>query len=156
IQSVFHFEDQDTTHAALGQLDFALGTESEAVAMSFANALWMLPSIEPGAAFLDVLAKHYAAGIGLVDFGDPDIAAATIDRWVSERTLGTIDKLLSPDDLPSAWTAAVLTNAAYFHGKWEDPFDTSDTTETDFHGATGEITRVKTMRNLVSRRYVKG
>ncbi|MGO8672655.1 MAG: serpin family protein, partial [Capsulimonadaceae bacterium] len=61
-----------------------------------------------------------------LNFNDPS-AAQTINGWVSDATRSNITHLVSPEDLGQPDSAAVLTNAVYFHGTWTNRFDTSAT-----------------------------
>ena len=52
------------------------------------------------AGFLDVMVRHYAAGLNRVDFRrGVDGARAAINRWVENRTTGKIRELIPADGL---------------------------------------------------------
>jgi serpin B len=152
IATVFHFGDPTTTQAAMNALDQQLRSQDSQLVLQTANALWVLPTLTPLMPYLDVLATDYGAGVGLVDFNDPQKAADTIDAWVSSNTAGTIPRLLEPADLPDT-TTAVLTNTLYFKAQWATQFEKSLTSDAPFELSPGNMVSVKMMRDVVSGRY---
>jgi serpin B len=106
-------------------------------------------------AFLDVLARHYDAGLYLVDFAeDAERERLAINKWVREQTHDRVDELLPPMSLDPN-TAMVLVNAIYFKASWLQKFDPAMTTDAPFHGADGDVS-VPMMRNTGRRGYAKG
>ncbi|SFJ68857.1 serpin B [Paenibacillus sp. UNC496MF] len=101
-----------------------------------ANAIWA----QKGLPLLDDYAKAmkqaYAAKIATLDFGDKPAAAKTINGWVSDRTEGLIRNLVT-EDVITEQTVMMLVNAIYFHGRWTEPFETSETSEAPFHREDG-------------------
>ncbi|KAM4579166.1 serpin A3-5-like [Fundulus diaphanus] len=79
--------------------------------------------------FLDVLKQSYSAEGFNVDFTKTTKSADTINRYVSGKTNGKIDKLVESLD-PS--TVMYLLSYIYFKGKWETPFDPRYTFEDRF------------------------
>jgi serpin B len=56
----------------------------------------------------------------------------TINQWIEQKTDNKIKDLLQPGVLNSR-TKMVLTNAIYFKGDWQTPFEKAWTEEADFH-----------------------
>jgi serpin B len=69
-----------------------------------------------------------------LDFGDP-AAPAAINSWVSDKTKGKIDKIVSQIDPQSI---LFLINAIYFKGKWTDQFDKAKTAPDTFTTGSGQ------------------
>jgi serine protease inhibitor len=108
--------------AAAGRRRGADGSTGEVV-LDVANSLWGQQGLEWQQQFLDALARHYGAGMRLVDYRrDPDAAAALISAWTSEQTHGKIPELV-PAGVLDFLTRLVLVNAVYFKAAWQEPFD---------------------------------
>lgn len=56
-----------------------------------------------------------------INFANRARAANTINSWVSQKTHGKIENLISPDAL-NGLTRLVLVNAIYFKGNWVHRF----------------------------------
>jgi serine protease inhibitor len=108
--------------AAAGRRRGDDGSTGEVV-LDVANSLWGEQGLEWQQQFLDALARHYGAGMRLVDYRrDPDAAAALISAWTSEQTHGKIPELV-PAGVLDFLTRLVLVNAVYFKAAWQEPFD---------------------------------
>jgi serpin B len=150
IATVFHFTQE--THAALNALAQDLAVDQPDLVTALANALWVSPRVTPRPAYLDLLARDYGSGVGVVDFTAQTEALSTINGWVSQETRGTIPKLLT--SLPPN-TGAVLTNALYFKGRWANAFTVGATMDAPFTLPSGAKTTVKMMDQLATFRYVQ-
>ena len=72
--------------------------------------------------FAKTLKEYYFSELGEVDFArNPKIATQQINKWVSNKTNGKIDKLM-PEGMLGTDTRFVLTNAILFQGAWQHPF----------------------------------
>ena len=114
---------QDKINAANAELLPALTSDPD-VQIAVANALWADRGVQFSPAFLADAKRYYNAQATTLDFSSPS-AAGTINGWASRNTQGRIPEIVTADDLFAAQT--VLTNAVYFHGKWQKPFDKADT-----------------------------
>jgi serpin B len=76
---------------------------------------------------------QHGALIGYVDFvhakGE---AIELINSWVSGKTCGRIDSIISDRDVDEL-TRAILVNAIYFKGKWANEFNPSNTYKESFY-----------------------
>ena len=150
-------------HAALNLLDLSLrGTtipeagEARGFSLHFVNALWGQREYPFLAPFLDLLALHYGAGMHLVDFKNATEAARqAINTWVLEQTERRIEELIPPDILVQT-ARLVLTNAVYFYGPWEEPFEKEATVAKPFHPLQGAAFDVPMMRNTKHYQYQRG
>lgn len=124
----------DDVHEAFNGLSHALDAYdgSDGVALRVLNALWLDERQSAQPSFLDVLGEHYGAGVYRLDFAtDPGGARNTINRWVSDNTLGHIRELHAPGSFNAA-TRLALTNAVYFKGTWAKRFDPDATRDAPF------------------------
>jgi serpin B len=111
--------------------------------LAVANRLWLGRAANALPAYSTRLASDFLADAQTVDFSTPT-AINTINAWASQRTHGRIPAVLAPGDVSSA-TALVLTNALYFKGNWDIPFQKSATKEGDFFPAPERKTRAMLM-----------
>ncbi|KAH8254294.1 hypothetical protein KR032_009430, partial [Drosophila birchii] len=92
-------------------------------------------------------AQHYFhAGIEALNMNQPKDSADRINDWVSDSTQGKIQNLITPSELDSR-TQALLVNAIYFKGRWENEFATMDTLPYQFQNSDGTSSNVAMMYN---------
>jgi len=153
-------QPEATTHAAFNATDLGLAArqheakspEAGAVQLSSANSVWSRTRDIWEAGYLDTLAKHYDAGVNLVDFGQAEAAASAINGWVSGKTNERIPELLTKEDVTGAsW---VLVNAIYLKANWASRFDKASTHDAPFHAASGATVTAPTMMQRESFRAV--
>jgi serine protease inhibitor len=126
--------------AQAGSQRRADGTTGQLV-LDVANSLWGQGDLAWEQEFLDALARHYGAGVRLVDYRrDPDAAAALISAWTSQQTHGKIPEII-PEGVLDRLTRLVLVNAIYLKAPWEEPFQ-KPTTRRAFateHGSNVDV-----------------
>jgi len=106
-----------------GLLQRYLNHMQENSQIEVANSLWadiddilILPD------YVREVGQHYNARLALVDFqGEPKQVADAINGWISQKTRGLIDKILSEDQIRQA--LLILVNTVYFKAKWSSPFE---------------------------------
>lgn len=76
----------------------------------------------------------------------------TINRWVEEKTENKIVDLIGPGVLDPL-TRLVLTNAIYFKGQWDQPFNPEQTREGPFYLSDGKQAAVPFMRQIERFKY---
>jgi serpin B len=140
-------------HPAANALDLHLTTvdDESRFELTIANALWGQEDMTFRQAYLDLLATHYGAGLHPVDFQSEagrEAAARWINQWVGEATNERITDLADPR-LWTDLTRLVLTNAIYFNGLWEQPFD-GDTKMAAFTLLDGSSVRVPLMQRYAT------
>lgn len=117
--------------AALKQLTSA--APDHGYQFRIANRLWGqqgFPFLEP---FLKITGDDYGAELAQLDFvHQAEPARATINAWVEKQTNDKIKDLI-PAGALDANSRLVLTNAIYFKGDWQTPFDKQETQKTPFH-----------------------
>lgn len=99
------------------------------VKFQIANSIWYREVLPIEDEFLDINQKYFDAEVSGLDFSAPD-ASVRINKWVSEKTNGKIEKIV--DDVIEPLTMMFLINAIYFKGTWTYEFDKSKTQEDVF------------------------
>jgi serpin B len=79
-----------------------------------------------------------------VNFASKEKGIDLINSWVDEKTHGKIKKIF--EELDPA-TELVITNAIYFKGIWEEPFEKTKTTVGDFHVGIDNAVKVPMMQS---------
>ena len=141
---------QDQVNKANGLLLPSLASPDPKVEVKIANALWAWRGVTLVPNFQERCHQFYDARAESLDFGSPE-AVSTINNWVGENTEGKITHLVSQPDIASA--TAVLTNAIYFHGLWQTPFDKAATQSAPFMLAGGGEKMVPMMQQEGSFSY---
>lgn len=143
-----HFgQEGDALHAVFGALNGLLHDLNARgdVDIQVANALWPCVGYALLPAFLDLLRVHYGVAITPLDFRtDPEGARQRINAWAEEHTHGKIKDLI-PAGVLTPLTRLVLTNAIYFKGRWERPFNPALTQPAPFTVRPGQEVMVPTM-----------
>lgn len=130
--------------------DTAPDPERPALQLTWANDIWVDPSVQMVPSFLDTLAMHYGAGAHIAPFGSNPAGARTmINQWVSDRTQTRIPDLL-PDGSITGDVKIVLTNAVYFNARWLTPFEPHATSDAAFTRLDGSTVNVPMMRHGAS------
>ncbi|MFD2703361.1 serpin family protein [Paenibacillus shunpengii] len=114
-----------------------LNSPGQGVELMTANSVWVDAGYTLKPAFLETAGTSYGAEILEAELSSEE-AMNSINTWVSERTEGLIDKMLS-EPLDSA-VRAYLLNALYFKGTWLYTFDENLTKEGAF--TTGDGTEL--------------
>lgn len=117
--------DQNYLLEALGNLlkNLSDDTEERAYQLLVANAIWGQKGYPFSPKYVELLAVKYGSEVNEVDFETrPETTCQTINQWVRENTQNKIKNIVQPLQLDPL-TRLMLTNAVYFKGKWELPFD---------------------------------
>lgn len=110
------------------------------VTFSLANSAWFDIAVTPGQQFADACRSVFGASVAKYEKGS-DKAMQEINKWCSDNTGGMITRFLS--EPPSA--DFMLFNAAYFNGKWKEPFDAARTAKGEFICESGRKAEVDMM-----------
>jgi len=145
IRNVLHTSlPDDRLHEALRFLQAETCTGG--VEFRIASQVWMQSGYRILPDFIRTAESAYGATPTAVDFqGDLGGACREINRWVSEKTAGRIPSLVSPGSL-DRMIRVVLTNAVYFLGSWEFPFEEDDTRDEEFRVTADESVPARMMR----------
>lgn len=106
--------------------------------LKVANAMWLERTYPFRKEFIATINEHYDTGGAFpADFiHDFESERGRINQWVEEQTNNRIENLFPQGSL-NELTRFVLTNAIYFKGEWETPFEEYMTDEREFFLADG-------------------
>jgi serpin B len=128
-------EEQNRQYAAL--LQAVTGDGQRPFQLLTASALWGQQDYHFKPDFQEAIADFYDGALHAVNFRtQPDEAARAINAWVREKTRDKIRELIQPDFITPD-TRLILTNAIYFKGKWDEPFQKASTRKEDWYGPSG-------------------
>lgn len=103
-----------------------------------ANSLWLDETVELAEHakddFLNVLTEDYNASVEQRDLST-DEAREAVNQWAAKHTENMIPKIYDTN----IEAQLILMNAIYFEGKWETPFDKSDTYQQKFYGSNKTV-----------------
>lgn len=109
--------------------------------MIMANSVWIDESIVPTqhdaavAAYRDTVQDLFDAETNTVDLSADD-TAQRIQHWVEDQTKGLVSPLVNIGENE----VLRIASAVYADMRWEDPFETSLTSDDTFHGTSGDTT----------------
>lgn len=115
--------------------------------LKIANALW----VQEKYGFLDnyykICQKYYGSGFNYMDFkNQPEKSRVKINDWVEENTNKKIQNLI-PENVITDATKLVLTNAIWFKGNWEVPFNKKHSVVSDFYLQDGSSVKADFMNH---------
>jgi serine protease inhibitor len=132
---------EDALHQSASALLKSLQAQ-KGVELAIANALWSDTRWPLAQSFIQQCHDLFQADATTLNFSQPS-AANTINAWVKKNTRGKIDSIVDAAALRES--AALLTNAVYFKGKWQLPFPKDKTEAAPFHLANGQTKNVPLM-----------
>lgn len=134
-------------HQAFADINARLETVRErfGIELAVANALWPHKTDPFLDEYLELVGKYHQARTTPLDYVHAlETARQTINTWVEEKTGKKIRNLI-PAGILTPDTSLVLTNAIYFKGNWDSPFDTGLTKESEFFPTPRKSVRVPMM-----------
>jgi len=143
--NILNFLQNDSeTQGSFGKIYNLLNQKQEGYKISTANAFWIQQNYPFLTEYISLLQNYYMAEANELDFSKNVEAARTINTWIENQTNGKIKDMIDPSAL-SVFTRLVLTNAIYFKGLWENPFDPKYTTKIDFKLDSSKTVKVDMM-----------
>ena len=145
------------TEEQIGAANRAFNTllaEQKGASISVANSVWFADTFQPNPAFTTMASKNFAASVGKFASADAAGGAEKINAWVSEHTQKEIPQIVEAGDVEG--NSAMLVNAVYFRGGWENTFDKSQTKPAPFHLADGTTVQVPMMHREYGHGYLNG
>jgi serine protease inhibitor len=104
------------------------------VVLNTANSVWYLNQFPIEWGFLKGNQDYFGAKVAGLDFTQP-ASADVINAWASDETHGKIDQIVTWPMDPSL--KLLLANAVYFHGNWQNAFDSDYTAPGPFYLSGG-------------------
>jgi serine protease inhibitor len=144
LSKVLHFPDNDEElikELAHLRQQFHKANQHKRIDVNMANSSWL---DETHADFRKEYVKQvqdaFDAPLHRVTFKDKERVSNDINRWVSEKTHGKIQRSVGPDDFDSRSRdgivdepALVTVNAVYFKADWGSEFNKKSTRDRPFH-----------------------
>jgi serpin B len=133
--------------------------------MVLANGAWLdktYATFRPG--YIEKLREYFRVTPNEIRFADKHEAVKEINSWVSRKTGGRIESIITPEDLQSKSIPSldiinepglVLVNAVYFHGPWHSGFNKKETQPLPFRQSNGRERNVETMHQYGALGYGK-
>ncbi len=145
MQKVFGFpKDDDERRVGFFSFGDTIGQKNDDEnTMQMANALWLADGFAPLPEYVDTAKTYYSSSVDSVNFAN-DQGRLEINDWAKSKTQDRIKELLKPGSTDAS-TKMVITNAIYFNGAWEHPFDSEDTYEADFAVDSDKTVKVSMM-----------
>lgn len=122
------------------------------VELNLANSAWFDNQFSVKQEFIDVNKEYYDAEIRNLDLGITS-SIDTINTWVSEKTDGKIEDILTYEDIDHDF---FLINAINFQGFWKCPFDAGVTEDQRFNYEDGTYSLVPTMMTNIMSEWIIG
>lgn len=88
---------------------------------------------------------HYKADVKEASFDNSKAISEDVNQWAGFNTKDMIRECISPEDVMHE-ASFILSNVLYFNGKWQIPFEESNTTPEPFTKISGETLRVPMMK----------
>lgn len=107
------------------------------------NDLWLRQDLTAKPSYQDAVQRYFASAVKKLDFmKQPEQSRQTINQSIANQTNQMIPQLLPEGSIVPS-TVSVLTNAIYFKGDWQSPFDSSY--DADFYKFDGSKIKTKLM-----------
>lgn len=117
-------------------------SESDILTLNVSNSIWINSDKTPqrfGEAYQDKLSKTFDATSGIVTDKN---AVSEINGWVNDKTEGKIPTIITEDN-KDFW--AMLINAVYFKGRWQNEFNKGATEKDVFTSRDSSQTEIDFM-----------
>ncbi|TNN17092.1 Leukocyte elastase inhibitor isoform 1 [Schistosoma japonicum] len=132
----------DTCHSEIYKLLYGFLKSAHGVEIFLANKLFAREGLDVKPNYKSNLEIYYNAQAENVTFNEDTLDQ--INKWVSEKTKGQIQQLLSPDFLTEDISAVVIA-ITYFKGTWKTAFSEYYSNDSEFIMLDGSKSKVKLM-----------
>ncbi|GMH30058.1 hypothetical protein Nepgr_031901 [Nepenthes gracilis] len=112
----------------------------------FTNGVWVSKLFPLKPSYRDFIKTVENTKVEEVDFQN-EAVEEKINLWAKKATKGLIKNLFSSGTIPKD-TISIISNALYFKGDWENPFDASETRNEDFQLLSGQIAQAPFMNQI--------
>ncbi len=146
IQKTFYYPSMDILNPNSAALYNQFNKPNPDYKLATVNDLWMQQGLTPTKSYVDTVQRYYGGQVTNLDFeGSPDPSRLIINKKIAQHTNQLIPELLPKGSIKPI-TVAVLTNAVYFKGDWEMPFNVQSTSEQPFYNHIGTSPNIKLMQ----------
>jgi serpin B len=120
--------------------------------LKVSNAIWLDKNFVVEGKYSKSVSDKYFSDFEQTDFTNTEVAVLDINGWVSEKTSGKINEILSESDIDAA-TKLVISNVVYFKGEWLIKFNKQKTISAPFFTSIENQYKVDFMNMNESLRY---
>jgi len=120
--------------------------------LNVSNAIWLDKNFVVEGEYSKSVSDKYFSDFEQTDFTNTETAVLDINGWVSEKTRGKINEIISETDM-DATTKLVISNAVYFKGEWLLQFDKQKTISAPFFTSFENQYKVDFMNMTESLKY---
>ena len=146
IQKTFYYPSMDILNPNSAALYNQFNKPNPDYKLATVNDLWMQQGLTPDKSYVDTVQRYYGSQVTNLDFeGNPNPSRLIINKKIAQHTNQLIPELLPKGSIKPI-TVAVLTNAVYFKGDWQMPFNVQSTSEQPFYNYVGTSPNIKMMR----------
>ncbi len=111
--------------------------------LEIANSVWLQRGLAINELYPITLRKFFGTDLKVFDAKNLQLTSEEINSWCKEKTKGKFNQLVNPQTLANA--QALLFSLVFFKGKWDSPFDVSETKQEPFENLKGIKTQVPMM-----------
>ncbi|EFO99731.1 hypothetical protein CRE_19018 [Caenorhabditis remanei] len=126
-----------------------LKSNTNGTEISIANRVYLKHTAQINNDYLSHVAENYDAGAESLDFQNPD-SAEKINEFIRVSTQGKLDNLVSSDSISDA--IALLVNAVYFKGKWDEEFTLDFTSNEEFTTKMDGVKKIPFLKEIMTDR----
>ncbi|CAL2044055.1 unnamed protein product [Caenorhabditis brenneri] len=127
-------------------LSKSLKTAENGTEVHVANRVYVNDKVQIESHYLSCVKENYDAAAELLDFVSTD-SADKINSFIRESTQRKLDNLVSSESISDA--VALLVNAVYFKGEWDDSFSPDSTADREFTTKAGEIKKIPFLTEIM-------
>ncbi|MDE7153098.1 MAG: hypothetical protein K2O00_01475 [Muribaculaceae bacterium] len=131
-------DDLEAINALNEKIMHCLPNDNRGSCVKISNIFWVADHYVINPEFSSTVKTVFNGIVESVDFGNP-ATVPTINKWVSRRSKGLIEKILPGSWKEYATLPMVSTNAIYFSGDWGTVFKPENTRTELFHAPGGDI-----------------
>ncbi|MBP7503798.1 MAG: helix-turn-helix domain-containing protein [Prolixibacteraceae bacterium] len=120
--------------------------------LKVSNAIWLDTSLVVEGEYSKSVSQKYFSDFKQTEFANKEAALSDMNRWVSEKTNGRINEIVSESEI-DAHVKLMISNVVYFKGEWLLKFDKKKTTSAPFFTNLENQYKIDFMNMFESLRY---
>ncbi|OMF91219.1 serpin family protein [Paenibacillus sp. FSL R7-0273] len=129
-----------------------LNNAGPGIQLELANSVWVENGIRLHKHYLKAAETSYGAQVRTTDLS-AEKTVVKVNQWVADHTAGKIDRML--EQPPGGNTVALLVNALYFKGAWQEKFPVERSEPAEFHSGNNTPAEVMMMKQTGNFAYAE-
>lgn len=151
-ESVLHIDNSDYLSNFKDFSENLITWRDSSNYLNISNAIWIQKDFSVKENYKKIIKQKYSSDLKTVDFKQKISATNEINDWVTNKTNGLIENIISPEDINND-TRLVISNAINFIGKWSHKFDKNLTKLDDFYAMDKERSEIDFMNKTEYLKY---